>query len=290
MRDDLFRTRLAAIRRVLLGVALAGALGGCASLSRDILYSPHSKPATVQWMRDAPQTVTVTTSDKLRLTGYYWPGAPADPDIFLVFHGRNWNADKSAEFAQHLVGAGNAVLVASYRGFARNPGHPSETGLLRDAAAFLADARARVGEHARIWLVGHSLGSAVALQAAAHDPHVEGVIAMSTFVRIAAAAPKISRAFIPDRWNNLDALKALHVPVIFVQGGLDRLIPPGSGDALFAAYPGPSSLVVGETSRHNPDMALLAPWLNRLIAALARRPSSDLPTPPDGWIEKGRKP
>jgi pimeloyl-ACP methyl ester carboxylesterase len=112
---------------------------------------------------------------------------------------------------------------------------------------------------------------------------------MSAFVRIAAAAPKVTRAFIPDRWNNLDALKALDIPVVFVQGELDRLVPPGSADALFAAYQGPSSLVVGAASRHNPDMSLLSPWLNRTIDALRGQPA-DLPTPPAGWVLKGRRP
>lgn len=277
------------LRISLVAALLALSVGGCATISRDILYSPNSRVETVVWTGTPPQAITVTTTDTLDLPGYYWPGTPGDEDIILFFHGRNWNAERSANAAQHLAGAGNAVLVASYRGFGDNPGSPSEAGLLRDAAAFIARARALAGPNARVWLVGHSLGAAVALHSAARDQHVSGVIAMSAFVRIAAAAPKVTRAFIPDRWNNLDALKALDIPVVFVQGELDRLVPPGSADALFAAYQGPSSLVVGAASRHNPDMSLLSPWLNRMIDALRNQPA-DLPTPPAGWALKGQRP
>jgi pimeloyl-ACP methyl ester carboxylesterase len=277
------------LRISLVAALLALSVGGCATISRDILYSPNSRVETVAWTGTPPQAITVTTTDTLDLPGYYWPGTPGDEDIILFFHGRNWNAERSANAAQHLAGAGNAVLVASYRGFGDNPGSPSEAGLLRDAAAFIARARALAGPNARVWLVGHSLGAAVALHSAARDQHVSGVIAMSAFVRIAAAAPKVTRAFIPDRWKNLDALKALDIPVVFVQGELDRLVPPGSADALFAAYQGPSSLVVGAASRHNPDMSLLSPWLNRMIDALRSQPA-DLPTPPAGWVLKGQRP
>lgn len=272
-----------------LAIVMAATLSGC-SISRHILYSPRNAPVAVEWTGTPPQTVSVRTQDKLDLRGYFWPGTPGDPDVILFFHGRNWNADMGANVAQHLAGAGNAVLVASYRGFGGNPGHPTEAGLLRDAGAFLAKAGTLAGPNARIWLVGHSIGAAVALQAAASDPHVKGVFAMSAFVRIAAAAPKATRAFIPDRWNNLDALKRLHMPVIFVQGGLDRLIPQGSGNTLFSSFAGPASLVVGETSRHNPDMTILAPWINKTIDTMQGQSLTNLPAPPSGWVEKGRRP
>ncbi|MCW2350037.1 alpha/beta hydrolase [Sphingobium sp. B12D2B] len=277
-------------RQTMVLLALLGMTPGCASLSRDVLYSPHNKAAVTRWVGAPPQTISVTTKDHLALTGYYWPGAPGDPDIFVMFHGRNWNAEMNANAAQHLAGTGNAVLAASYRGFGANPGRPSEDGLMTDASAFIAKAGDLAGPGARIWLIGHSLGSSVALHAAAREPDIAGVIAMSVFVRIAAAAPKISRAFIPDRWDNREALKAIKVPVLFVQGDLDRLVPKTSADTLFAAYSGPSSLVTGVASRHNPDMALLSPWLNRVIEAMRADPHAAVPKPPTGWLEKVHRP
>ncbi|MBT2187529.1 alpha/beta hydrolase [Sphingobium nicotianae] len=279
-------------RRAMLPLAIAASLslGGC-SLSRQMLYSPRSTPpASVSWVQAPPEAITVRTDDGLDLAGYYWPGAPADPDIYVFFHGRNWNALRAAEAAQYLAGAGNAVLVASYRGFRGNPGHLSEAGMTRDAAAFIARARAMAGPNARVWLVGHSIGSAVALRAGAADGHVAGIIAMSAFTSVTDALPRFWRSFVPDRWDNLAALKALTVPVVIIEGSLDPIIPLGSGDDLFSAYGHSSSLVTGENSRHNPDMRILAPWINQAIDAMQNGSLAALPFPPTGWVEKVRRP
>lgn len=275
---------------LLLALAASLALDGCA-LPRQILYAPgREPPATIIWVHAAPETMKVRTTDGIELSGYYWPGASADPDIYVYFHGRNGNAERAAIAAQHLVGQGNAVLVASYRGFGDNEGHPSETGLLRDAAAFIARARALAGPNARVWLIGHSIGSAVALHAGAADGNVAGVIAISPFARVTDAVAPVWRAFIPDRWDNLAALKALTVPVVILEGSLDRFIPQGSGDTLFSAYGHAASLVIGENSRHNPDMSLLAPWINQAIGAMQASSLAALPSPPAGWVEKVRRP
>ena len=191
---------------------------------------------------------------------------------------------------QRAYRVGNAVVVASYHGFSGNPGRPSQTRMMADAAAFIAFAREKAGPNARVWLIGHSIGAAVVLNAAAVDQSIEGVIAMNAFSRVAAAAPRITRALIPDRWDNLTALKSLKHPVIFMQGGRDRIVPASSGDELFSAYGGPSSLIIGETAYHNPDMATLGPWLNAAIAAMQTGSLATLPSPPPGWVEKVRRP
>ncbi|HWJ70429.1 MAG TPA: alpha/beta fold hydrolase [Sphingobium sp.] len=263
---------------------------GCA-LPRHLLYAPDRPSVALDTTEHpAPEPITVCTADGLALSGYFWPGAAKDRQVILFFHGRNWNPEIAANFAAHLLGAHHGVMVASYRGFGDNPGRPDEAGMLRDAAAFIAEARRRGGPDARIWLVGHSIGAAVALQAAAADTQVSGVIAMSAFARIAQAAPPLARPFIPDRWDNIAALAALHIPVILLEGGQDRFIPGGSGDRLFSASRGPASLLLGETSRHNPDMSLLAPWINQAITAMQTGSLATLPAAPAGWIEKVRRP
>jgi len=284
------RAPVRAAGRAALSFALAASLSACA-LSRHIVYAPLDRPVAIRAEpAGQPQPVSVTTSDGLTLGGYYWPGRPNDPDIAVYFHGRHWNAEKSANSARYLAAGGHAVLVASYRGFGGNPGSPTQKGLLRDASAFIAKARDLRGPHARIWLVGHSIGGAVALHAAAQEPGISGVIALSSFVRIAEAAPRIARGLIPDRWDNRAALAALHIPVLFVQGALDRYLPAGSAETLLAEYAGPAALIVGEHSRHNPDMAQIGPWLIRAMAAMTAGSVDTLPPLPPGWIETARKP
>lgn len=275
--------------RALLLATLPIALSGC-GVSREVLYAPRKSPVAANWVHGAPASASVTTADTRVLQGYYWRGTPGDPDIFIFFHGRHFNADLAAKYAQHLLGRGDSVLVASYRGFGRNKGKPNETRMVEDAAAFLGEARRLTGEKARLWLVGHSIGTGVALQAAAKDGRVEGVFALSGFARVADAAPRITRAFIPDQWNNRAALQAVHVPVLFFQGGQDKVVPRESGAALLAAANSPARLFFGAQGKHSPDMTRLGPWISAAVATMADGKLDRLPALPEGWIEEGRRP
>lgn len=264
-------------------------LGGCAIL-RPAIYAPRTGHVPVTWIHGAPATVSVPTADAKRLEGYYWHGAPGDQDIFVFSHGRHFNADIAAKYAQHLLGRGDAVLVASYRGFGPNRGSPSEARMMEDATAFLREAHRLAGPQARLWLVGHSIGAGVALQAAAHDAQVKGVFALSGFARIAEATPRIARALLPDQWDNRAALQAVKAPVVFFQGGQDRYIPADSGRSLMAAATGPARLLFGAQGKHSPDMTLLGPWISAAAAAMASSAPDALPALPAGWIEEARRP
>src|SRR3546814_9510930 len=106
----------------------------------------------------------VVTRDGMIVTVYYWAGDPDDKDIVVFFHGRGAHQGVGAKYAQYIAGHGDNVLVASYRGFGGNPGQPSKPGLLRDADAFIDEARKRVGAGERLGPVGQYLGSDGALQ------------------------------------------------------------------------------------------------------------------------------
>src|SRR3546814_115371 len=167
--------------------------------SSDVCSSDLESPIDIrEWTSTPPEEIKVVTSDGLTLTGYYWPGDPGDKDIVVFFHGRGAHQGVGAKYAQYIAGHGDNVLVASYRGFGGNPGQPSKPGLLKDADAFIAEARKRAGAGARLWLVGHSLGSAVALQAAIRDAHPAGVFAIGAFANISDATPLGFGALLPD--------------------------------------------------------------------------------------------
>ena len=70
------------------------------------------------------------------------PARPGHP-VVLYFHG---NGDFLAGFFgrfQDLIADGTGIIALSYRGYAGSSGHPSELGLLDDAAAAYAFATAR---------------------------------------------------------------------------------------------------------------------------------------------------
>ncbi|HET9630739.1 MAG TPA: alpha/beta fold hydrolase [Novosphingobium sp.] len=270
-------------------LVLAGALqilGGC-TLARDALYRPRHEAIDIsRWTSTSrPEEIRVVSGKGTLLQGFYWPGVPGNRDMILFFHGRHAHQGIGAKYAQYFAGAREAaVMVASYRGFGANPGHPARRRMLEDAAAFTREARARCGERCRLWFVGHSLGGAVALEAANADGHAAGVITIATFARIRDAAPPLLRPFLPDRWDNLAAARTLTAPLVAIQGSVDKVVPSDSADRLYAAARGPVAEIRIAGMGHSPNMQAIGPWVRRAIPAIGNGQGwQALPPLPDGW-------
>lgn len=271
-------------RRYMAAIAAALALTSCASVVRQEIYRPDATTIDIgQWTTNAPRPLPVRTADGLTLTGYYWPGDPADRDVVLFFHGRGSNQGVAARYAEHLTGHGDHVIVVSYRGFGGNPGSPTQAGLMIDGRAFVAKARAMTGPDAHIFLVGHSLGGAVALHVAATVP-VTGVVTLSTFDKLAESAPDGVGALLPDKWNNLDAVTKIHAPFVMIQGTADDRIDLNQADALFAAARSPAAFLTVSGAAHNPDMSRIGPVVTQAIEAIDSGAIATYPaTRPAGW-------
>lgn len=249
-------------------VATALLLSACSAQIRDAVYQAKPDPVAIgDWTSSPPQEISVATADGLSLQGFYWPGAAGDRDIVIFFHGRGANQGIAAKYAEYLTGRGDGVLVASYRGFAGNPGKPGEAGMIADGRAFVAKARALSGQDARVFLVGHSLGGAVALQVALREK-VAGVVTLSTFTELDDASPAYAGPLLPDRWNNLDAVKRLTAPLVIVHGEADDVVKADQARALFAAAHHPAALVLIAGATHKPSMGKLGPLVSEAVAAM----------------------
>ena len=88
------------------------------------------------------------------------------PDALLYFGG---NAEDVSHNLPGLAAAlpDHAIYLMHYRGYGGSAGQPSEAALVADAVALFDRVHA---EHARIVVVGRSLGSGVAVQLASHAP------------------------------------------------------------------------------------------------------------------------
>ncbi len=242
----------------LLGMVLA--LSGCAGLIRDRIYQPAAIGAAPAWRVRAPERVSVTTADGLTLAGLWWAPERGGRDVAVYFHGNGGSLYRDGPRAEALAADGAGVLMASYRGYSGNGGRPTEAGLRLDAAAFLADARARLPSGGRLFLVGHSLGGAVALDAAANSA-VDGVATIGAFARIADLAPAPVRPFMPDRFDNLRAIARVAEPVILFHGTGDAVVPYGAAARLRAASGGRARVVTLHGADHHPDPVRLAPMI-----------------------------
>lgn len=223
---------------------------------RDMMYYPgHIKPALPAGVIGLEE-IRVTTKDGLSLFGWYKPPMSDDKPVIVWFHGNASNVEQAASATLPYMRQGYGVLLVEYRGYATNPGKPSEQGLYDDGRAFLSWLTANGIDQSRIVLYGQSIGSGPALQMALEMPDVRALVLEAPFTSALDIA-RASYPFLPvdmmmkDRYDNMSRIKKLETLLIVVHGERDAVVPLAMGQALFDAAPVLKSMVVLPASGHN---------------------------------------
>ena len=271
--------RRAARGLVVAVVVIVVVLGVFWTLQRSLIYLPQGEPAdpaarTVAGADD----VSLTTADGLELGAWYVPAQSGQPTV-LVANGnaghRGLRAPLAAALAQHGLG----VLLFDYRGYAGNPGSPSEDGLADDARAaraFLVE-QAGVPPEALIYF-GESLGAGVVVRLAAEHPPA-ALVLRSPFTSLADVG-RVHYPFLPvrtllrDRYPVLETIPRIDVPTVVVLGTSDSIIPPEQSRAVASAAPRLWRLVEVPGADHNDLVLLNGRQLVEAVVEVAREGSS----------------
>jgi uncharacterized protein len=229
-----------------LGAALTaygGLVGGLYLFQRQLLYRPGStRPSVADLAPLGVREVALTTEDGLSLFSWYLPPGAGRP-VIAYFHGNGGHIGYRGERLRHFAREGYGVLLAEYRGYAGNPGKPSEAGFCADGAAALDFLVGAGIAPSRLVLWGESLGSGVAVHLAAQRK-VAGLVLEAPFTSIAAAAQH-HYPFIPagmlvrDRFDSLSRISQVKAPLLVLHGERDMIVPVRLGRALLDAAPEP---------------------------------------------------
>ena len=116
---------------MIVGLLLLGLTSFGATVARNVIYQPppHVIGVTLGGLPAGGEVVSVKTGDGLVLKGVVFRGS-GKGDMFLVFHGNASTAHYTAQWLHGLVEEGHSIIFAEYRGYAGNPGKPSERGTL----------------------------------------------------------------------------------------------------------------------------------------------------------------
>lgn len=263
------------LTRLTLSSALLLAAPACAGPVSRLIYPAPQAPITLDGVPQGSRFVDVTTSDGLKLRGIHSPGR-GDRPLLLVFHGNASSAETTMLWLAPLKADGFGLLTASYRGYSGQPGRPSEAGLLADARAFLAAARAEAAGRS-IWVVGHSLGGGVAL-ALSRTERFDALVTIGTFTRLRDMAPRLGRAFVPDEYRSADATRLLDEPFYLIHGVRDDIVPWPQGEALHKAAAGKrgGSFILRDAD-HVPHPDTLRLIFAAIAADLGGKPLPELP-------------
>lgn len=233
---------------------------------RVVFQPPASYP-------DAPapaRRVEFEASDGHRLFGYLVSPPKAENRepraVVIVFHGNADLATWQIPWAQELAErSGATVFVPEYRGYAGIPGTPTYLSAAADAGGALEFVRSEFSS-SDVILYGHSLGTAIATELAAHmRPRPAKVLVLvSPFTSARDMAARMLVVPIPWIWQRISrvhydtrALVAqLDSPVFVAHGNRDLNIPVRMGRDVFAAARRPAELLIVEGAGHNdvPDV------------------------------------
>lgn len=215
----------------------AGAWAG----QRSMLFRAAAfDPVPALWQAETFEVVRYATDDGLEIAGWYAaPTRPGSP-VILYFPGCRGHLGHQAAKLRAFVAEGAGVLMAGYRGYARNAGRPSETGLRRDAAAAAAFLRARGVEPSRTVVWGYSLGSSVATGVATAGGFA-GLVLEAPFLSVPAVVASHARIglgpLIRDRFDTRALIPRVDAPVLVLHGTADAVIPWSHGEALSRIAP-----------------------------------------------------
>ena len=213
---------------------------------RAILF-PAPDPAGAP-PRPADAEVVWLETPAARVEAWYLPapGSAAAAPLLLFTHGNGELIDYWPAAFEVPRRWGMAVLLVEYPGYGRSSGEPSQRSITDAVLAAYDWAAARPDvDGSRIVTYGRSLGGGEAIVLAQARP-TAGVVLESSFTSVHAFARRMGAPalLVRDRFDNLEAVGRLEVPLLIVHGAHDPIIPVSHARALHAAQPASELVLV----------------------------------------------
>jgi fermentation-respiration switch protein FrsA (DUF1100 family) len=234
---------------------------------RGSMYFPWTGP--IEPPPPGVEAIELATDDGLQLAAWFVPAAGAGQNTepgpaVLVCNGNAGYRAHRLPLAEALAERGYHVLLFDYRGYAGNPGTPTEDGLRADArsAARALAGRAEVDAQ-RVAYFGESLGASVCGGLAAELPPA-ALVLRSPFpstVEIGRHHYPYLPVIEPLVWDRFPLAQQLadevRAPLLVLVGERDEIVPPHlSRRAYEAAASEPKRWVVLAAAHHNDEVLL----------------------------------
>ena len=256
-------------------VALGAA--GCASLEvkeRELTF--RVVRSTASWFTGIPAGVqeldlAVSAEGKpQQIHAWWWPAPEAGAPAALYLHGSRWDLTGQLFRIEQLHAFGFSVLAIDYRGFGKSSGElPSEATVYEDAQIAWDRFTTLEPDPAKRFIYGHSLGGAVAIDLAARLSEqtpagsampARGLIVESTFTTFGDIARSLTVSWLPvetlltQKFDSLKKIREVRLPVLFVHGVDDRMVPARFSQELYDAARDPKKLLLVDGATHNNSM------------------------------------
>lgn len=203
--------------------------------------------------KDSKEIIKLKTQSGNIISAVYLPNKKAKY-ILLVSHGNGEDLGqiipRLKTFRKTFQDLGMSVFAYDYPGYGTSTGRPSEKSsyeAINAAYQYLIETLNIPPNH--IILFGNSIGAGVSIDLATRKP-VAALILQSPFVtafRVVTYFPLLPF----DKYNNLQKIKQIHVPILIIHGKRDRIIPFWHGKKLYNAAHEPKEQLWIDNVGHN---------------------------------------
>ncbi len=232
-------------------------LAGCQNLTELYFYPDSAYRLTPDQLGLEYRALEFTAADGTALSAWWIPAQPQSAPLsargsLLYLHGNAENISTHIHNVAWLARAGYNLLLLDYRGFGRSGDTAALPGVLLDIDAAAGQLEA-LGTPP-YFLLGQSIGASLAaywLPQVQTGPEFCALILDAPFARYRSIARHaLSQSWlgwplqpatllVPGRWDPVDSISALQVPLLLFHSPDDRIIPETEARALYAAAPEP---------------------------------------------------
>ena len=209
-----------------------------------------------------------------KLAAWWIKSDQPEAPVLLYLHGARWNLSGSVTRIDRWRKLGFSVLAIDYRGFGKSTNvSPSESLSYEDAEAGW-DYLAKLAPGKPRFVVGHSLGGAIAVEVARRRPEAAGVVLEATFTSIREMLDHSAWGYLPvglilnQEFDALAKIGEIRAPILITHGTDDHVVPFEMGEKLYAAATAKKRFIRVEGGTHHNLSAIAFDDYRRAILEL----------------------
>jgi uncharacterized protein len=196
-------------------------------------------------------------TDNQKLHAWWLKADDSNAPAVLYLHGARWNLTGSVTRIDRWRQLGFAVLAVDYRGFGKSSDiAPTEEYAYEDAEAAW-DYLGKIAPGRSRYIVGHSLGGAIAAELARRHPDAAGLVLEATFTSVRDMIDQSPWGFLPvgliltQKFDTLSKMGEVKMPVLVAHGTRDSIVPFEMGERLYGAANAPKRFIKVEGAGHH---------------------------------------